>query len=104
MRAGDSDGPQSGVRYFLMGGGSGQPVKDDQGVAHLDIGGTWLSAPAWPPPRTAQVPFYFHAAATLRPTAPLGQQPTTGSSSDPPSSWPTMGANTSSSDASAPPR
>jgi len=102
MRDGDADGPKPGVRYFLMGGGSGQPVKDDQGVAHLDIGGTWLSAPAWPPPGTAQVPFYFYADGSLSQTAPLGQQPASGFSYDPRSAVPTMGGNISSGDVFAP--
>ena len=49
LKGGDSAGPQPNtVRYFLMGGGSGEPTTDAAGAGHLDIGGTWQTAASWP--------------------------------------------------------
>jgi uncharacterized protein len=102
MQGGDADGPQPGVRYFLMGGGSGQPIQDEQGASHLDIGGTWQTAPTWPLPDTQSVPFYLHSDGSLDQAAPQGEQPPSTFSYDPRSALPTMGGNISSGDVFAP--
>jgi uncharacterized protein len=102
MRGSDPAAPQPGVRYFVMGGGTGKPVKDEQGVAHLDIGGAWQTAPVWPLPDTQPVPYYLHADGSLDPLAPVGQQPASGFSYDPRQPVPTIGGNISSGDVFAP--
>ncbi|MGI9148021.1 MAG: CocE/NonD family hydrolase [Chloroflexota bacterium] len=102
MRGGDPVAPKPGVRYFLMGGGSGKEVKDDQGFGHLDIGGMWQTAPAWPLPNTEQVPYYLHADGSLGPLAPFAEQPPTDFAYDARQPVPTIGGNISSGDVLAP--
>ncbi len=102
MRGADPAVPEPGVRYFLMGGGSGKPVKDDQGVQHLDIGGSWQTAPTWPLQNTQQVAFYLHSDGSLGQLAPVGQDPPSGFAYDPRHFVPTIGGNISSGDVFAP--
>lgn len=102
MKGGDPQGPQPGVRYFLMGGGSGRPVTDDKGASFLDLGGEWLTAPSWPLPNTDQVPFYLHADGRLNDAVPALREPSSGFSYDPRAAVPTLGGNISSGDVFAP--
>ena len=54
------------VRYFRMGGGSGR--KNQAGrLAH---GGTWRSAPTWPPPEIRPTPYYLHMDGNLNQSLP----------------------------------
>jgi len=102
MKGGDSAGPQpNSVRYFLMGGGSGAPSADPAAGGHLDIGGAWRTAPAWPLPTTQYVPYYLGADGTLGASAP-GAQPPDGFDYDPRNPVPTIGGNISSGSVLAP--
>jgi hypothetical protein len=53
--------PQPRVRYFRMGGGSGQ--RNDEG--RLEHGGQWRSADRWPVPGTEFMPWYLQADGSL---------------------------------------
>ncbi|GAC1317494.1 MAG: CocE/NonD family hydrolase [Chloroflexota bacterium] len=101
LKGGDAAGPQPGVRYFLMGGGSGERVKDAKGVEHIDVGGEWMQAPSWPLPNTQYVSFYLHADGVLN-TAEPGSEPPTPFTYDPRQPVPTLGGNISSGDIFAP--
>ena len=50
------------VRLFVMGGGSGRRTAE----GHLDHGGRWIDAPAWPLPDVRMRAFHLHADGTLR--------------------------------------
>jgi putative CocE/NonD family hydrolase len=54
------------VRYFRMGGGSG--CRNQAG--RLEHGGTWHSAPTWPPAEMTPTPYYLHTDCSLCPTLP----------------------------------
>jgi len=57
---------EKSVRYFVMGGGSGE--KDREG--RLVHGGVWREAEEWPLPATAFTPYYLHANGSLSSTEP----------------------------------
>ena len=54
------------VRYFRMGGGSGQRNAEGR----LDHGGCWRSATDWPLPSTEFRPYYVHPDGVLRTDTP----------------------------------
>ncbi len=58
-RPGDQEGPA--VRLFLMGGGSGRRTAD----GHLDHGGCWIAASAWPLPAARPTDFHLHRSGAL---------------------------------------
>jgi uncharacterized protein len=60
------------VRFFVMGGGSGGRTPS----GHLDAGGAWRTASAWPPPGTATRVWYFHRDGVLDEKAPEAEPPT----------------------------
>jgi uncharacterized protein len=86
----------TGVRYFLMGGGSGQAS-----AGQVDIGGSWQTAPSWPPPDVQFVPYYFHTDGGLSPDQPGSEAPDT-YQYDPHDPVPTIGGNISSGSVFAP--
>ena len=75
------------VRYFLMGGGTGEPEKP--GV--ISHGGVWKSATDWPVPGAEPTPFYMHADGSLRAEAPEGEPDPTRYQFDPDNPVPTIG-------------
>jgi uncharacterized protein len=102
LKGGDSAGPQPNtVRYFLMGGGSGEPTTDAAGGGHLDIGGTWQIAASWPLPNTQYVAYYLRDGGSLSPSPPDAESPDT-YEYDPHRPVPTIGGNISSGSAFAP--
>lgn len=100
LRGGDADGPQPNVvRYFLMGGG--MTGNDRGGSDQINIGGTWQTTAAWPPPETQYVPYYFHSDGALSPEHPRSEPPDT-YDYDPLNPVPTIGGNISSGGGLAP--
>ncbi len=75
------------VRLFVMGGGSGR--KNPEG--HLDHGGRWRRASAWPPPETRLTPFYFHHDGRLSTDLPESNRPPLAYTYDPANPVPTIG-------------
>ncbi len=75
------------VRYFLMGGGDG-PQPGGRTIAH---GGSWQTAPDWPPPGTTATPFYCHADGTLSAAPPTDEPAPTRYQFDPDKPVPTIG-------------
>ncbi|HTJ57628.1 MAG TPA: CocE/NonD family hydrolase [Devosiaceae bacterium] len=63
---GQENGTAPMVRYFLMGGGSGNRLR----TGRLDHGGKWLSAEAWPPAESQALALYLHNDGRLRPSEP----------------------------------
>jgi uncharacterized protein len=95
LHGGDASGPQPGtVRYFLMGGGTTDPAQH-LANGQIDVGGTWQTAPAWPPPDVQSAPYYFHADGSLSTDRPGREVPDT-YAYDPVDPVPTIGGNISS--------
>jgi putative CocE/NonD family hydrolase len=59
--AANDDAPQSGVRWFEMGGGNGGKNVDGR----LQHGGRWLHSPSWPPAQTSELTMYLGANGAL---------------------------------------
>jgi putative CocE/NonD family hydrolase len=93
LAGGDADSPQPNtVRYFLMGGGPGVD-RDGQ----IGIGGSWQTAPSWPPPDVQYTPYYLHASGQLSPDPPVRRsEPPDTYDYDPHDPVPTIGGNISS--------
>ena len=75
------------VRYFRMGGGSGQ--RNNEG--RLDHGGSWRTADDWPVPGTAFAPYYLHDDGRLSPEAPVTTAGKLAFDFDPENPVPTIG-------------
>lgn len=85
--AGPSERPT--VRYFLMGGGSGGSLPGGR----LDHGGSWQSAPTWPPPGSGELRLYLAADGRL--TERAGASGAVTFDFDPTDPVPTLGGNIS---------
>jgi putative CocE/NonD family hydrolase len=71
---GDAAGPnapQSGVRWFEMGGGDGSK----NAVGHLQHAGRWLHSATWLPARASERIVYLGVAGTLEPQPPNTEHP-----------------------------
>jgi putative CocE/NonD family hydrolase len=91
VKGGDTAGPEPDtVRYFIMGGGSGHAS-----AGQIDIGGSWQTAPAWPPPEVQYVPYYLRSGGALSPNKPRAESPDS-YEYDPHEPVPTIGGNISS--------
>ena len=75
------------VRYFRMGGGSGQ--KNTNG--RLRHGGSWQQANSWPLPNTRFTRYYLHRDGRLSPTLPVADQPPLAYDYDPRHPVPSIG-------------
>jgi putative CocE/NonD family hydrolase len=91
------DGEQP-VRYFVMGGGSGEKERDDR-LSHL---GTWREATDWPLPGTRYTSYYLHAEGTLSPEVPQPAKPSR-YTFDPRDPVPTLGGGISAANQVMPP-
>ncbi len=74
------------VRYFTMGGGDG--FRDAKG--HMQNGGEWTAASAWPPPGASTHAFFLHADGSLS-EQPPGDEPPSIYVFDPRHPVPTIG-------------
>ncbi len=59
---------EPGVRYFVMGGGSGRRNAEGR----MDHGGRWKSASVWPVPEARNTPYYLGADGSLDPVTASG--------------------------------
>lgn len=84
---GDARAPESKVRLFVMGGGSGR--KTEQG--RLDHGGRWRTEADWPIPDRKLTPYYLDAKRRLSATRPLVAAQSLTFDFDPDHPVPTMG-------------
>ena len=83
-----------GVRYFRMGGGSGD--KDPAG--RMQHGGQWLNSDCWPPAGSQTQQFYFHADGTLLAQKPVEPDALLDYVHDPSNPVPTIGGAVTSGD------
>ncbi|SDW70691.1 CocE/NonD family hydrolase [Roseicitreum antarcticum] len=83
---GADDGAEQPVRFFLMGGGSGQHTAEGR----LDHGGRWITAQDWPPPDATPMPLYLTPQGGLDPRLPR-EAGTVGYIFDPEDPVPTIG-------------
>ncbi|MDQ6670235.1 MAG: CocE/NonD family hydrolase [Chloroflexota bacterium] len=95
--SGAGDPQPNTVRYFLMGGGTGDHADPGQ----LNIGGSWQTATAWPPSDIQSVPYYLRADGVLSPDKPRADSPDM-FEYDPHNPVPTIGGNISSGSVFAP--
>jgi len=79
--------PDSPVRLFVMGGGSGRKTADGR----LDHGGRWRSETDWPIPRTRLSAYYLSADQKLSTVRPVADRASRTYSFDPDHPVPTMG-------------
>jgi hypothetical protein len=82
------------VRVFVMGGGSGRK----NAAGHLEHGGRWITADAWPLPGTRLARHYLHHDGTLSPRLPAADAAALSFDFDPSHPVPTIGGNFSSLD------
>lgn len=75
------------VRYFVMGGGSGQR----NAAGRMDHGGRWRTAEDWPIPGTAETPYYMNANGSLSPAAPSADDSSLSYRYDPSEPVPSVG-------------
>ena len=93
------------VRIFTMGQGSddravlGSPGDGSEYPGRVHHGGYWRSEPDWPLPGTAFAPYYLHAAGSLSPDMPPGEEcASTSYTYDPMDPVPTLGGGISAAD------
>ncbi|MFT5139569.1 MAG: putative CocE/NonD family hydrolase [Lysobacterales bacterium] len=87
-------GPQAGLHYFRMGGGTG--ARNEEG--RLQHGGQWLHAETWPPAGVVTKQLHLHVNGVLNDMTPLQESASLAYVSDPDDPVPTIGGAVTSGD------